>query len=369
MSLNLGIHISDLLYEHDCVIIPELGGFVANQKPAQISEQAHTILPPSKQISFNQNLLQNDGLLANFLVRKEGLDYDTAVSQLLEKARTFKDDLKQGRRIELSKVGVLYRDRSGNVRFVPNEDENHLKSSFGLGKLYLVPVGSVQEEVIEEVETVETPVVAIAPKEEAKKKRRIPRVVKAAAVILPLLLVGGWLLRDELSNARQFDFASLNPFTTKTVPSIYVPRFEEEDVQLDYPADENSIEVIAESNPDLTTVYFSFEEDKLSPDGILVNIRDGVAEEVPATPGSATAVPAASKMKMWFIVGGAFREQSNADNMVASLQSKGYEAYIFGKNNGLHLVCYGSYTNRQAAKEALTAVRSNENSNAWLKKH
>jgi hypothetical protein len=372
MSLNLGHHISDLLYHHDCVIVPDLGGFVANAQSASISVQAHTVAPPSKQIGFNQNLIQNDGLLANALVQKEGLEYNEAVQQLLAKARQYKDDLKQGRRVELLKVGVLYRDRSGNVRFVPNEDENHLKTSFGLGKLYLVPIGTEVAPVEVVVEEKVTPVVPITTETTEKRTRKLPRIVKVAAVVLPLLLVGGWLLRDEISNAKSTNFASLNPFKTTTVPSSFAPRFEEEDIAMDYPADENTIDVLADSNPDLTSVYFSFEEDKLTPDGILVNIRNGIAEDpaaaIPVTP-NATAIPAATKMKMWFIVGGAFREKSNADNMASSLRNKGYEAYIFGKKNDLHLVCYGSYTNKQSASQALTDVRTKENKHAWLKKH
>jgi len=374
MSLNLGHHISDLLYEHDCVIVPDLGGFVANAKSASINEQAHTIAPPSKQIGFNQNLRQNDGLLANAIAQKEGIDYNEAVEQLLSKARQYKDDLKQGRRVELLKVGVLYRDRSGNIRFVPNEEENHLKVSFGLGKLYLIPVGASVGPVVETTEIVEekeeTPVIALPV--ETKAKRKIPKLVKIAAVLIPLLLVGGWLMRDELESAKNGDFANLNPFSTKTVSSTFIPRFEEEDFQLVYPIDENTIDVLANSNPNLTSVYFSFEEDKARPDGILVNIREDVDEETPvaSTPTTpAATIPSATKMKMWFIVGGAFQVKSNADNMVASLQNKGYDAYIFGKKNSLHLVCFGSYTNKQSAKKDLQNIRIKENKHAWLKKH
>ena len=46
-------HISELLYDHDCVIIPELGGFVGNYTPAQIHPVRHTFTPPFKNIIFN----------------------------------------------------------------------------------------------------------------------------------------------------------------------------------------------------------------------------------------------------------------------------------------------------------------------------
>ncbi|MFN2430356.1 MAG: hypothetical protein ABR574_10085, partial [Cryomorphaceae bacterium] len=31
-------YINELLYDYDCVILPQLGGFVTNYKPAQIDE-------------------------------------------------------------------------------------------------------------------------------------------------------------------------------------------------------------------------------------------------------------------------------------------------------------------------------------------
>ena len=59
-------YICELLYDHDCVIIPGLGGFIANFEPARIIRKQHTIMPPSKKIAFNGKLKNNDGLLADF---------------------------------------------------------------------------------------------------------------------------------------------------------------------------------------------------------------------------------------------------------------------------------------------------------------
>jgi hypothetical protein len=54
------------------VIVPEFGGFIANYESAWINRQRALIFPPYKQILFNGNLTQNDGLLANELVIKTG---------------------------------------------------------------------------------------------------------------------------------------------------------------------------------------------------------------------------------------------------------------------------------------------------------
>ena len=53
-------HINELLYNHDCVIVPEFGGFVTNYASAKIHPVQHTFTPPSKNIVFNKNLKNND---------------------------------------------------------------------------------------------------------------------------------------------------------------------------------------------------------------------------------------------------------------------------------------------------------------------
>ncbi|NNE54381.1 MAG: SPOR domain-containing protein [Flavobacteriales bacterium] len=232
-----------------------------------------------------------------------------------------------------------------------------MKASFGLGKLYLVPI---QQEVPAAEETEETPVVPIVVSEAEKAPTRSRRWIAAAAIVLPLLIAGGWVVKNQVSSGK-LDIAGINPFKSTTAHTPYEPRIEEEDIHFDYTETRNTVEFIAKSNPDLSTIYFNFAEDELAPNGIKVKLRE--AEEKPAELGKV------SSLKMWFIVGGAFSEKSNADKMVRSLQAKGYESYIFGQNKGLHLVCYGSYTTKAAAKTALKDVRSKENEKAWLKKN
>ena len=48
--LELVRHIEYLLTEHDCVLVPGLGGFVLQYVPARFSEGRKSIQPPGKQI-------------------------------------------------------------------------------------------------------------------------------------------------------------------------------------------------------------------------------------------------------------------------------------------------------------------------------
>ena len=50
MNKTVAHYISELLFLHDCVIVPDFGGFVGNKKPAQLNRSAGLLTPPSKQI-------------------------------------------------------------------------------------------------------------------------------------------------------------------------------------------------------------------------------------------------------------------------------------------------------------------------------
>ena len=75
-------YISDLLFLHDCVIIPDFGGFICNYKSAYIDDESGLICPPSKDILFNRNLTHNDGLLVSWIAGKENISYEKATSSV-----------------------------------------------------------------------------------------------------------------------------------------------------------------------------------------------------------------------------------------------------------------------------------------------
>ena len=51
--IELARHIEILLLENDCVIVPELGGFIAHYQPAYYAESDNIYFPPMRTIGFN----------------------------------------------------------------------------------------------------------------------------------------------------------------------------------------------------------------------------------------------------------------------------------------------------------------------------
>lgn len=129
-------HISDLLFLHDCVIIPDFGGFICNHKCAYIDESNGKICPPTKDILFNRNLVHNDGLLVNWIAFKENITYEKASVQLALFCEELKIKLNQKQRIAFGDIGVFYTDRRFNIIFEPTKN-NFFADAYGMEALDL----------------------------------------------------------------------------------------------------------------------------------------------------------------------------------------------------------------------------------------
>ena len=128
-------YISDLLFLHDCVIIPDFGGFICNYKSAHIDERSGLICPPTKDILFNRSLTHNDGLLINWIADKENISYEKATIQLALFCEDLKVKLNQRQRIIFGEIGEFYTDRRYNIIFEPR------KNNFFAETLGMEPIG------------------------------------------------------------------------------------------------------------------------------------------------------------------------------------------------------------------------------------
>ena len=134
--MKLDQYISELLFEHECVIIPGFGGIVANYRPSFLNPAHHTFSPPSKRLAFNANLRTNDGLLASHLSKRLSVNYNEANSYISSFVNDCTKSLQDGQKLVLDKVGVLYMDGEKHLQFMPDASVNYLKSSFGFTSLH-----------------------------------------------------------------------------------------------------------------------------------------------------------------------------------------------------------------------------------------
>jgi len=369
--MNINQAIQDLLFEHECVIIPKFGGFVTNYKPAFVHPKKQIVFPPSKKLSFNVNLKNNDGLLVNYISQKENISYQTAAEFITSSVEEFKNELSTNKRLALEGIGWISVNSSGALEFSPEDTHNFLRNSFGLKPVFLPTL----EELLADQNNIEvTPqpaesileaeVISIAPaKEELTPSRKRKTGWIAAAAFLGVMFVGGMQVQENSSNIASF-FSSFMPGNAANKTADFLPRLEDEKLQFSYEEAVSELELVVNQNPELQSVFYSFEKGEISPDGLKVVLNKPSDEA-----SSSEYKSSSSSLELFFIVAGCFQDETNADGLVKKLRRKGFDAGIFGKKGRLHMVCYGSYTNKSAAKSALQSIKSAENPGAWLKKH
>ncbi|HNM26926.1 MAG TPA: hypothetical protein PKL15_15900, partial [Saprospiraceae bacterium] len=78
MQVDIAAHIERLLFLHDTLVIPGFGGFTATRSPASADYSGGTVTPPTKTLSFNENLTVDDGILVNDIAQVHQLSLDEA---------------------------------------------------------------------------------------------------------------------------------------------------------------------------------------------------------------------------------------------------------------------------------------------------
>ena len=132
--MKISSYIFELLQIHDCVIVPNFGALVARNVSAKISSDGSKIFPPNKELSFNKNLVKNDGLLINAISSNENISYEGAEQKITNWVRRSNKKLEKQRYIEIKNIGSISLENTKYV-FVPNQNSIFLKSSYGFNSI------------------------------------------------------------------------------------------------------------------------------------------------------------------------------------------------------------------------------------------
>lgn len=132
--MKISNHIFNLLQEHDCVIVPNFGAFVARNISAKISSDGSKIFPPNKEITFNKSLVKNDGLLINRISSSENISYEVADDKLNKWVIKSHKKLKKQGYFEIKNIGSISLKKDKYI-FIPSHNSIFLKSSYGLNSI------------------------------------------------------------------------------------------------------------------------------------------------------------------------------------------------------------------------------------------
>ncbi|MEL1245983.1 SPOR domain-containing protein [Flavobacterium sp. DGU11] len=303
-------HISALLYRYQCVTVPGFGAFLTEIRTAQLDTAANTFYPPKKLISFNANLKNNDGLLANHIALQEKISYTQAVANIEQVVDTWLSRLSQRETLGLKNLGEMSCNLEGSLVFAPDTPINYFTDAFGLTA---VVSPAVKREVYkQQAEAIEE----LAPVIFTPERKKDYSYLKYAAVFVLMASVGG----------AGFKMYRDNEVATQTLLV------------------ENAVQEKVQQKIQQATFFI---------ENPMPAVKLPVKEEYKVLP--------------YHVVAGAFKSEANAQKAVQQLIEKGFKARMIEKNKfGLYPVVYGSFATYAEAHENMNEIHRTVNKEAWL---
>ena len=303
--MQLSKAINSLLYTNDCVTVPGFGSFIVNKFSSVYDEKKGKFYPPSRRVSFNPKIKNNDGLLANFISEKETISYEVAVKNIHNEVISWKKKLNT-EPILLDNIGELSYNSDENIIFSPDLDSNHFLGSYGLPSIYYKKqqdlVSTYNESTLKKYNDLKG----------NSSISRVPDFVKYAAALVIIIMTTVFLSNEY----EEYNFQN--------------------QLILDQENRQKTIQRVE-------SAVFDF--------------------------GSIPAIELEVKVQVnkFHIIAGAFGVKSNADKLYKSLLSKGYNPTKLPLNDkGLIPISFDNFSNRKDAVIALRQLQMSENKDAWI---
>ena len=347
--------INEQLYIHNYLVMPNFGGFVLKTQAAQLSFNGAVIIPPTKKISFNAQLKQNDGVLAICLQSKLNCTANEAINYLNDFATYCTSILNTSKRITFENIGFFYIDFENNICFEPQTNTNFLTSSFGLTPLTLkkIELEPVKKQTIFVDKTHQKAIQQQVITSKNYKKIIVPSLIVVAVFSLLALFISNNKITGSLKAAILGSSTKIN---YKPLTYLELKLQTQNNLNTTYIADANGIAAI---DLEETKTIFVNTSTNLNLNNLAVTTKKTTTKHSPNFETLTT--------NTYKIVLGCFSVIENAERMVSTLKNNNINANLSGKNNkGLFVVSKGNFSNKQEAIEQLAQIK-NTCPNAWIK--
>lgn len=323
MQIDIGSHIAALLYEHNSVNIPGLGGFVSSYKTATADQVQGELHPPSKGLNFNSNLVADDGLLAQHLQEKLGISLTDANELVENYVKEVKEAIGRREIVVFPKVGRLYKDYEHNLQFLADTTNFNL-DAYGLPTVRFYPIArrtAPGSSVRPANGQPQTAVGGAAPPPSRRLNHGLVIAISFAAVIVLIATYFLFFFKPAGSdaNARRLPTSRVNVSPSQTGSSI---------ADTDGSLAEGSLSGPEEETP-------AGDEEELDTEG-------------------ATAAPG----QRFFVIGiGVFGNEKNVQRLIQRIYQAGYEPFTEPEGNLTRVGIQKTYTDESEIQAALKDVR------------
>lgn len=354
---KLGKHISTLLQDNDCVVLPGFGGFIARAASAHYAAGEHLYLPPTRTIAFNSRLTDNDGLLVRRYMSDMHTSYAQASRLVEQDIDALADMLATEGTATLPGVGVLTQDIHSTFHFSADRHGIDSPALCGLDAIAVSPLRTLQAG--SDTGTAQPVITTTAKTIDIHIGRRFVRAASAAAATVLFAL----LLALPFSDGRQPNVAGLPlaPFaavssSAGTESSAVTPAT----ATATTPATATAEPAASRSSYPFRTV-------------VTAHASGTATETATATPAADTEAPAqqtpqaGSPAKPYHIIIASLPSERNADRLVEKYTARGFADTRILKVDNYVRISLASFADKDEAIRRLREIRADETyKHAWV---
>lgn len=197
------------------MIIPGIGALIATREAAYVDEEMRCIVPPRRFVSFNSSIVNNDGLLASSIRRRERLSYEEALHILDSYVEAIRSALETEGEVSLGQIGTLQVGAEKTLNFTPAYTAAEATDRLGF---YSVPMGKTAAEI-------KTARPATDSERHFDRARNYyiainKTLAKAVAVVAIVFMTAVTILIPGANEPRMMDHASVMPVAVKATAEV-----------------------------------------------------------------------------------------------------------------------------------------------------
>lgn len=379
-------YIAELLKNNTRVIVPDFGAFMVKTSPGSAE----------KQVSFNDFLKYNDGLLVNHIAKQESIVKEEAQKKIKAFVDDIQKELKANKPYKIADLGYLYKDPRGSVRFKVGEEKPEGEKA--------APAAQAGTSVkLDEKEKT------------APKKEEEPKVEKKDETAAKKTTTGsaeGKTLNEKLSDKKETktqvkagapDAKKTTGVKQESKPGgSNVPPGKKPPVSRQPKKSNNSSVVIVTAaivvvlGAGAVIAYLNWgtvqgwfggsifgkdEPKEVAVDSTAIKAKQARMDSIRMAEARKDSLEQAKKdnmrkaeemkkknQKKYYLVAGSFKNKKYADMFVQKLNSEGYNSEVFMERRGFYRVSYNSYVDRQKAFNEYRRMK-NQDVQVWVLRH
>lgn len=378
-------YIRKLLYEQDCVIIPELGGLLTHHINAQYNSASGMFSPSQKRVAFNEVLKLDDGLLTFFISVNEKISREEALSSVKKYTETLRASLREEGMAAIPGVGDFRTNSEGKLVFEPDSTQNFNVDWFGFQSIKatelkqgLASVSVMEEPVLQAATVYEAATIEAETAEELFEEEAASRKTRWGW--------SGWVAAAAAAGMAFYLSVFYAPGGTNSMLSTLNPFYG----VTEYVQTTMAEKEIADSKDDLT---IEVEDDLVIPAPEETQGLDELPATVPVQPVAANAAvaiaepakvadtapkvastvvtPVDNAVKKFYIIAGSFESMKNARILLTQLQQGGFTSAFIMEPKGKSLIKVSAqgFDTMSEAYNNLDAVEKVAGEGVWVYKN